>query len=146
MLKPLLDGPYEYFCLQTEIREADQVFLKSHPHIHNWSAQFQDFSDTAALCQLMDLVISVDSSVAHLAGALGQPVWLLLAANSDWRWFLERSDSPWYPSARLFRQSPTLPWTAVMEEVHTALQQTFNFHPKKSAEKSSRNPPDAIND
>ena len=63
-----------------------------------------DFSDTAALCMLVDLVISVDTGVAHLAGALGVPVWVLLTAVADWRWLVDREDSPWYPSMRLFRQ------------------------------------------
>ena len=66
--------------------------------------QLDDFADTAALLDLVDLVITVDTSVAHLAGAMGRPVFILLAFNPDWRWLLDRSDSPWYPGARLFRQ------------------------------------------
>ena len=64
-----------------------------------------DFAETAALVDTLDLVISVDTSVAHLAGALGRPVWMLLPRVPDWRWLLERDDCPWYPSARLFRQA-----------------------------------------
>jgi len=78
-----------------------------------------DFSETAALVSLMDLVIAVDTSVAHLAGAMGKPVWLLLPFNPDWRWLLDRRDSPWYPTIRLFRQPATGDWdsvTSVMAE------------------------------
>jgi len=71
-----------------------------------------DFSDTAALISQLDLVISVDTGVAHLAGALGKPVWILLTHAPDWRWLLDRDDSPWYPSARLFRQRETREWAA----------------------------------
>jgi ADP-heptose:LPS heptosyltransferase len=80
-----------------------------------------DFSDTAALTSQLDLVISVDTSVAHLAGALGKPVWVLLTHAPDWRWLLDRDDSPWYPSARLFRQRETREWGSVTTQVRDAL-------------------------
>jgi ADP-heptose:LPS heptosyltransferase len=70
----------------------------------------------------LDLVISVDTSVAHLAGSLGRPVWILLPYVADWRWLTDRADSPWYPSARLFRQTETRRWEPVMDELHDALQ------------------------
>jgi len=70
----------------------------------------------------MDLVISVDTSVAHLAGALGKPVWILLPRAPDWRWLLERDDSPWYPSARLFRQPRSGEWDGVLQRVAEELQ------------------------
>ena len=76
-----------------------------------------DFSDTAAAIAGLDLVISVDTSVAHLAGAMGKPVWVLLPVNSDWRWLLERNDSPWYPTMRLFRQSVFGDWESVFHQV-----------------------------
>jgi ADP-heptose:LPS heptosyltransferase len=72
---------------------------------------------------LLDLVISVDTSVAHLAGALGKPVWILLTHAPDWRWLLDRDDSPWYPSARLFRQCETREWGSVVRRVCEALRQ-----------------------
>jgi ADP-heptose:LPS heptosyltransferase len=78
----------------------------------------RDFADTAAIVQALDLVISVDTAVAHLAGAMGKPVWILLPAeNTDWRWLRERRDSPWYPTARLYRQAPGEGWEAVVAAV-----------------------------
>ena len=81
-----------------------------------------DFSDTAALIENLDLVIAVDTSVAHLAGALGKPFWLLNRYNTCWRWLLHREDSPWYPTARLFRQDTTRAWEPVIQRVAVALQ------------------------
>jgi len=80
------------------------------PHLH-------DFADTAAAICELDLVITVDTSVAHLAGALGRPVWTLLCHTPDWRWHLDRSDSPWYPTMRLFRQPAWGDWPAVFDDV-----------------------------
>jgi ADP-heptose:LPS heptosyltransferase len=77
----------------------------------------QDFADTAAVINCLDLVITVDTSVAHLAGAMGKPVWILLCSNPDWRWMRDREDSPWYPAARLFRQSAAGDWRGVVERV-----------------------------
>ena len=85
----------------------------------------RDYADTAALTTLMDLVISVDTSVAHLAGALGRPVWLLLPYDPDWRWLLGRQDSPWYPTARLFRQPVRGDWESVLARVGEALDARF---------------------
>jgi tetratricopeptide (TPR) repeat protein len=83
----------------------------------NWGDDFQDFSDTAAAIATLDLVISIDTSVAHLAGALGKPVWLLLPKVADWRWLMTGTRSPWYPSMRLFRQHRDAGWETVMVEV-----------------------------
>lgn len=80
-------------------------------------SEMVDFADTAALVANLDLVISVDTSVAHLAGALGKPVWLLDRFNSCWRWLVGRHDSPWYPTLRLFRQPRPGDWGSVVEEV-----------------------------
>jgi tetratricopeptide (TPR) repeat protein len=80
-----------------------------------------DFDDTAAIITQLDLVISVDTAVAHLAGALGRPVWLMLPFDPDWRWLLDREDSPWYPTMRLFRQTRPGDWTGVLERVGVAL-------------------------
>jgi ADP-heptose:LPS heptosyltransferase len=82
---------------------------------------FADFSETAAVVAALDLVISVDTSVAHLTGALGKPVWILLPFVPDWRWLIDREDSPWYPTARLFRQSADRRWEPVLDRVKYAL-------------------------
>lgn len=88
----------------------------------------KDFSDTAALMSQLDLVVSIDSAVAHLAGALGRPTWLLLPFSPDWRWLLERDDSPWYPTMRLFRQPVPGAWPAVFAEVASALGEMLAAH------------------
>jgi hypothetical protein len=112
----------QYISLQKEVRDSDRETLCSRPDILHFGNQLHDFSDTAALCELMDIVISVDTSVAHLAGALGKPVWILLPFNPDWRWLLDRADSPWYPSASLFRQEKIGQWESVIKRVALELR------------------------
>ncbi|MEO8023685.1 hypothetical protein [Polaromonas sp.] len=112
----------EYISLQKEVRDADQETLKMHPEILNLGPAIKDFTDTAALCEVLDVVVSVDTSVVHLAGAMGKPVWVLLPFNPDWRWLLDRSDSPWYRSARLFRQSQSGDWDGVISKAGEALK------------------------
>ena len=85
--------------------------------MHDFSGQISDFADTAALINHLDLVISIDTAVAHLAGALEVPVWLLLPTPCDWRWMIDRNDSPWYPTMRLFRQPSVANWSSVVREV-----------------------------
>ena len=87
----------------------------------DWTAEFQDFADTAAMISNLDLVISVDSAVAHLAAALGRPTWLLLPLVPDARWMVNREDSPWYPSMRLFRQAVLGDWAEVIRSVAEGL-------------------------
>jgi ADP-heptose:LPS heptosyltransferase len=82
-----------------------------------------DFDNTAALCDLMDVVISTDTSVPHLSGALGRPTWLLLPLNADWRWLRNRADSPWYPTAKLYRQKSAGNWDEVFGRVAADLRQ-----------------------
>ena len=89
--------------------------------LHDWTEELHDFADTAALVEALDLVISVDTAVAHLAGALGKPVWLLNRFDTDWRWLRDREDSPWYPSLRLFRQPAPGDWGSVIARVAGAL-------------------------
>jgi tetratricopeptide (TPR) repeat protein len=120
-LLPVLSLPLEFHCLQKEIRSDDLACLEALPMIHTYDDGIKDFADTAALISLMDLVISVDTSVAHLSGAMGKPVWILLANAPDWRWFLDREDSPWYPSARLFRQDQSGSWSGVISRVRESL-------------------------
>lgn len=113
---------YDYFCLQKDIRAQDRATLDANPFIVDHAP---DFMDTAALCECMDIVVSVCTSVAHLAGALGRPLWILLAYNADWRWLEERADSPWYPSARLYRQKTIGDWAGVAARVGEDLRRTF---------------------
>src|SRR6185437_7072366 len=89
------------------------------------TANLTDFTETAALVACLDLVISVDTSVAHLAAALGRPTWILLPFVPDYRWLLDRSDSPWYPTARLFRQDEQRAYAPVLERIRAELARAF---------------------
>ena len=112
-LGPLFDIPgVTFFSLQKD---------ESVPEAIDFMGEMEDFADTAALVEALDLVISVDTSVAHLAGALNKPVWILSRFDGCWRWLGHRADSPWYPSARLFHQPGKDDWTPVVEKISTAL-------------------------
>ncbi|MGC2167263.1 MAG: tetratricopeptide repeat protein [Gallionella sp.] len=111
----------EYVSLQKDIRDGDMQFLNSHPDLRHFGDELADFGDTAALCDLMDIVISVDTSVAHLSGALGRPTWILLPFSPDWRWLTDRDDTPWYQSARLYRQEKIGDWAGVYTRLNTDL-------------------------
>jgi tetratricopeptide (TPR) repeat protein len=114
---------FQYVSLQQELRDADRQALQAQPSLLHFGAELIDFTDTAALCALVDLVVTVDTSVAHLAGAMGKPVWILLPFNPDWRWLLERADSPWYPTARLYRQEHIGAWDEVLRRVRHDMTQ-----------------------
>ncbi|MFL9924943.1 tetratricopeptide repeat protein [Herbaspirillum lusitanum] len=120
---PLFDkiNDADFFLLQPDPRAADLAFLRTRTDIAWPGEQVIDFDDSAALIASMDLLISVDTAAAHLAGALGIPVWILLPWAPDWRWFLGRDDSPWYPAARLFRQTLAGEWGEVLAEVQNNL-------------------------
>ena len=122
-LAPLLALPgYEFHCLQKEIAARDQAWLDIHrPPIVMHTRSLGDFADTAALIDQMDVIVSIDTAVAHLAGALAKPLNLLLPFNPDWRWMLGRTDSPWYPTARLFRQPSRGNWATAVQGVIAAL-------------------------
>jgi hypothetical protein len=122
---PILSSDADWICLQKEVREKDVAVLRRDGRIAFFGDDLRDFSDTAALLDLMDLVITIDTSVAHLAGAMGKPVWILLPYNADWRWLLDRRDSPWYPSARLFRQQQFGDWAGVIDQVKSELRFVF---------------------
>jgi hypothetical protein len=123
LLQPLWDlGGVSWFSLQTGERSGDIASLDG-VKITDLSPWLTDFAETAAAVCHLDIVISVDTSVAHLAGALGRPIWLLLRYPPEWRWLLEREDSPWYPTARLFRQRKEGDWLEVVHEVAVALAQ-----------------------
>jgi tetratricopeptide (TPR) repeat protein len=119
----LLSDNVRWISLQQELKEGEPAALAQLDHVDRCGEQLQDFADTAALIDVLDLVIAVDTSVAHLAGAMGKQVWILLPYNADWRWLLDRSDSPWHPTARLFRQDSTRSWNNVMADVRGALEE-----------------------
>jgi tetratricopeptide (TPR) repeat protein len=121
-LEPLLvRTDCELHLVQTSIPAAERAVLEGLPSVKDHSSALADFADTAALLSLMDLVICVDTAVAHLAGALARPTWLLLPFSAEWRWLTVRADCPWYPTMRLFRQPAPGDWDAVLAAVARAL-------------------------
>ena len=125
-LTPLLE--LDLICLHTLQFGADAEQIQpwaDHPRVNQWQSRISDFSDTAFVLEQMDLVISADTGVAHLAAAIGIPTWLLLPANADFRWLRDRSDCPWYPSMRLFRQRNRHDWLSVVAQLQSALDDLF---------------------
>lgn len=121
--RPLFTVPgITWFSVQKGEREHESEGLANEFDIHTLGPAIEDFADTLAILETLDLVITVDTSVAHLAGAAGRPVWVLVPAYFEWRWLVGRTDSPWYPSMRLFRQQELGKWEPVIEEVRAALQ------------------------
>jgi tetratricopeptide (TPR) repeat protein len=120
-LSRILDADATFVSLQKDPRPRDAAVLRQHPEIADLTAHLTDFADTAALLSCLDLVIAVDTSVAHLAAGLGRPTWLLLPYVPDFRWLLGRDDSPWYPSLRLFRQTASRVYDSVLERVRGEL-------------------------
>ncbi|UCD82321.1 MAG: tetratricopeptide repeat protein [Desulfobacterales bacterium] len=113
---------------------AEQIEVEGVPEgmeITNFGQEFEDFADTAAVIDNLDLIISIDTSVAHLAGAMGKPVWLLLPFVPDWRWLLDREDSPWYPTIRLFRQQSPGDWDAPINQIFIELRRLSRTAPGK---------------
>lgn len=120
----LTDRPgIEYHVVQSDIRAGDLAALGGMEHVRSHQGELGNFGDNGALVALMDVVITVDTSVAHLAGALDRPVWLLLAHLADWRWLLVRDDSPWYPSMWLLRQPERGDWGSVLSVVSSRLRE-----------------------
>jgi len=111
------------FSLQKGERSKDIALIGGQGLIIDAGQEIKSFADTASLIAQLDLVISVDTSVVHLASAMGKPVWLLLPYTPDWRWMLERDDSPWYPSLRIFRQEKPGDWDGVFDKVYLALNE-----------------------
>jgi tetratricopeptide (TPR) repeat protein len=124
-LAPLFVFPAEWICLHKELRAADAETLAGLANVAFHGPELTDFAATAGLIANLDLVISVDTRVAHLAGAMGKPVWLMLSEPPEWRWLRDRNDTPWYPSARLFRQIRTGDWPNVLARIRQALADAF---------------------
>ena len=118
----ILKLPFEFHSIQKEIRASDQEELDKYKNLQQHQNDLIEFSDTAAILNQMDLIISVDTSVAHLAGALAKRVWILLNYIPDFRWMLDREDSPWYPNARLFRQPKIDDWNSVIKKIEKELK------------------------
>jgi tetratricopeptide (TPR) repeat protein len=120
-LLPLLDLDATFISLQKDVRPDDQAALRERPDIVDLAGHLTDFVETAALVSCLDLVITVDTSMAHLAGALACPTWIMLPHAPDWRWMLDRDDSPWYPTAKLFRQAEPGNYADVVERMRHEL-------------------------
>jgi len=117
----LVTGGAQFVSLQKDPRPGDMAVLGTRSDIEDYTSHMTDFSATAALVSCLDLVITVDTSVAHLAAAFGRPTWVLLPYTPDYRWLLDRNDSPWYPTVRLFRQDETRDYSIVIDRVHAEL-------------------------
>jgi hypothetical protein len=128
-LRPLFDLDADFISLQQDLTESERPLLASLSRVKLAVERFEDFSDTAALIDGLDLIITVDTAIAHLAGALGKPVWVLNRYASCWRWMLERTDSPWYPTLRLFRQPSLGDWGSVMREVGAVARELIARQP-----------------
>ncbi|MDR2786885.1 MAG: tetratricopeptide repeat protein [Candidatus Accumulibacter sp.] len=123
LLEPLFSGiDARWVSLNKGVPDPAQAAALRRAGVADWSDELADFDDTAALIEALDLVISVDTAVAHLAGALAKPVWLLNRAESEWRWLVDRTDSPWYPTMRIFRQKQSRQWEPVLRDVACALR------------------------
>jgi tetratricopeptide (TPR) repeat protein len=135
LLVPMLDvAGIEFISLQ-QSEHADDRASAAWARLRHFGAELHDFAETAALASCMDLVISVDTSIAHLAGALALPVWVLLPQVGEWRWLQQRLDSPWYPTARLFRQARLGDWSDVIAGVCQGLRERWplNFSGRVTA-------------
>jgi tetratricopeptide (TPR) repeat protein len=116
----------DFVSLQHKVRDEDQAALRDHENLFRCQRGFRDFADTAAVIANLDAVISIDSAVAHLTGAMGKPLLLLLPLGADFRWLRERTDSPWYPTAHLFRQTQFGDWSGVIASVAQELRAQFS--------------------
>jgi hypothetical protein len=125
ILAALLATPgVQFFSLQKELRGGDAALLAGNPQLVPLGETIESFADTAAIISLLDVIVSVDTAVAHLAGALGAKTWVLLPYVAEWRWLLDRADSPWYPTVRLFRQPALNDWAGAVAAVGEALRET----------------------
>ncbi len=127
-LAPIFAVDAHWISLQKEVRDVDRPLLENFPQISHYGELLTDFSDTAAVIAGLDLIVTVDTSVAHLACAMGKPVLILLAFTADWRWLVEREDCPWYPTAQLFRQQAPHAWDDVVERGVAAIVSFAKAH------------------
>ena len=118
-------GPAAFVSLQKPMPARDRETMQRFPGMTDLSDELTDFGETAALMENLDLVVTVDTSMGHLAGALGKPAWILIPKAADWRWMLDREDSPWYPSVRLFRQQKPGAWDEPMGRLRAALREVL---------------------
>ena len=123
---PHLPPEFDYFCLQKDLRADDRSTRESSPLITSFDVERLDFPNTAALCECLDLVVSVDTSVPHLSAALGQRTWGLLCAVPDWRWMRDSENTPWYPTMKLYRQKAAGDWNDVLARVAADLRREFS--------------------
>jgi tetratricopeptide (TPR) repeat protein len=130
MLARILDVDATFISLQKDVRAEDKAGLLEETKLVDFTDRLTDFAETAALIACLDLVITVDTSVAHLAGALGCPTWILLPYTPDYRWLLDRDDSPWYPTARLFRQDEGRDYGSVLDKVRAELSALTSYGTK----------------
>jgi tetratricopeptide (TPR) repeat protein len=122
-LEPMFSAPARFVSIQRDVRGEDAQMLASESRVTHLGGELVNFTDTAAAIALADLVISADTAVAHLAGAMGRPLWVLIPFQPDWRWTLDGETSPWYPTARLFRQASLGDWDGVIARVAAELGQ-----------------------
>ena len=132
LLSRLLQADAEFIGLQKDLRDSDAAMLGTMLNLRSVGSELVDFSDTAAAVALMDIVVSVDTVTAHLAGAMGKPVWILLPFAPDWRWRSHGDTTRWYPSARLFRQPVRGDWETVMSQVATELEKTIRAQGRRA--------------
>ena len=137
----LLDLDATFVSLQKDPRPADRDVLTQRGDIVDLTAHLTDFVETAALIGCLDLVITVDTSVAHLAAALGRPTWILLPYTPDYRWLLDREDSPWYPTVRLFRQTDSREYASVLDRVRSELRGLIFKNWRERRDSNPRPPP-----
>lgn len=128
-LTPLLTADANWTSLQVEVKDSDRAALSANAIIRHFDLAQEDFLATASLVQEMDLILTVDTALAHLAGAMGKKVWLMLPFRPDWRWLLERDDSPWYPGMTLFRQKKIGDWDELVARIATRLAAYVQDHP-----------------
>lgn len=144
-LAPLLSIPGTHWhCLQIKVGEQDRAWLAAQPNVTLWGEALADYGQTAAIIQNLEALITVDTSVAHVAGAIGKPTWVLLAKGPDWRWGVTFDSGPWYACTRLFRQPAYRDWETVIDDVRKALMAQGTAMNTRDGAAESPPPPAAV--